>query len=292
MDESMKKSMQDFINSLSLEEIEEGNRHDIEETEALYKEFKEKFHKGLCSLCNNSLDSYNKESPCLHWMLRRTYIKKKVYKGLFNLVGYFRLNAYLRWVANQDGFMRNINDLKEEKNEAKLIEHTIVYRNLEWSFSCSFEDYKGHENKLCNFPHFHLQMRIDNNQFINFNDFHIPFSENDVFGLEMINNFGAIESYGSGGVGLNEGFNLDPEDIINFSSSPDDENKATYHISTMASFKNSISGEEIIKLYEESKKTGKTLTRLIQEYGGEVSSIITPHESLPEIAKRSGRGKT
>ena len=45
------------------------------------------------------------------------------------------LNPYLRWVANSCSKpIQNINDLVVDKSPKKVIEETIRYKNLEWSF--------------------------------------------------------------------------------------------------------------------------------------------------------------
>jgi hypothetical protein len=82
--------------------------------------------------------------------------------------------SFLRWCANQDKLLSNINDLEAEKSDKKIIYYTVKWKNIEWTFDCSPNDFKGHEGRTVNFPHFHFQMRIDGRQFINVNDFHIP----------------------------------------------------------------------------------------------------------------------
>lgn len=288
---SIKESIIKWARTLTPEEIDEGNRKSREASEKEYEEFKAAFEKDMCYICGKPLKTMSSEYPCIHWLLRRGKFRKKDFKHIIKNFNYLRINSYLRWVANQEKFMRNINDLKDEKDPSKLIETTIKYKHIEWSFSCSNEDYKGHEGTQANYPHYHFQMRINNQRFINFSDFHIPFSEEDIFGLTMIHDVGAIESYGPGGIGLELGFSLEPEDIIRHSSVTEKEEEAVYNISTMAQFKDRITGEEIQSLFEESKRTGKTMPQLFSEYGAEVQSIISPHESLPKISKRSGRGK-
>lgn len=286
------ESIKGWFNRLTPEVINEVNRKEEEASEKEYKAFKEAFDKNMCYICGAPLKTISPERPCVHWLIRMCKFRKKDFSQIIKDFDYFQINAYLRWVANQDKFMRNINDLQEEKDPSKLIEITIKYKHIEWSFSCSLEDYKGHKSMYANYPHYHFQMRISGQQFINFRDFHIPFSEEDKFKLAMIHDIGAIESYGPGGVGLEQGFSINPEDIINYSSVTDNDEDGVYHISTLAHFKERISGEEINKLFEESKRTGKTMTQFISEFGGDVQSIISPHESLPKIAKRSGRGKS
>ncbi|MDI3477954.1 MAG: hypothetical protein PWQ59_1479 [Thermoanaerobacterium sp.] len=287
----MSSSIGQWFKNLSEEEIRKVNEIERKKAEEDYKKFKEAFSRGMCSLCGSPLSTISREKPCLHWLLRQCKFKKKDFKLLYPTISYFQMNAYLRWVANQDVYMKNINDLTDEKNPSKIIETTIKYKHIEWSFSCSQSDFEGHKGSKADFPHYHFQMRIDGRPFIDYTDYHIPFLESDIFNFVLIKNHGAIESYGLGGVGMQSGISLEPEDIINYSHACDDEEKAVYHILTMAEFENGISGEELNEVFEISKRTGKTITRILHERGTKMTSIITPHKSVPEIAKRTERKK-
>jgi len=291
MYEEMERSIEQWLRSLPEVEIQQVNELERKKAEDDYRQFKEAFSRGMCSLCGSPLKTINREKPCLHWLLRLCKFKKKDFRILYPTIEYFQLSAYLRWVANQDVFMKNINDLVEEKHSSKIIETTIKYKQIEWSISCSKGDFEGHEGSQVNFPHYHFQMIINGQSFINYSDFHIPLLESDIFGLLMINKYDAVESYGSGGIGMQSGMNINPEDIIKYSRvCNDDEEKAGYHISTMAKFENRISGEEIRKMFEISKQTEKTVASLLAEREGvDMTSIISPHESVPYIARRTKR---
>jgi hypothetical protein len=286
-----KDSIKEWFKKLTPEVIQEGNRIEQEISEKDYTAFKTAFETGICHICGLPFKTISTERPCVHWLIRECKFRKKDFSLIYEKFDYFRINAFLRWVANKEKFMRNINNLKEEKDPSKLIETTIKYKHIDWSFSCSLEDYKGHIGKQSNFPHYHFQMRINGQQFINFSDYHIPFTEEDLFKLTLIHELGAIESYGTGGAGLDEGFNIDPEYIVKHTKVSENEVDGIYHFSTMAKFRDGISGDKIYQLFEESKKTGRTITQLLIEHGGDVTSIISPHDSLLEISKRSGRSK-
>ena len=77
------------------------------------------------------------------------------------------------------------NDLADE-GAGKLIELTIKYKTFEWSFSCAESDYLGHATGVeeSRRPHYHFQMRVNKQAFIRFNDFHVPFSEQDLLQIE------------------------------------------------------------------------------------------------------------
>jgi hypothetical protein len=87
----------------------------------------------------------------------------------------FQASSFLRWVANEEALARNIIDLRDE-GTGKLVELTIRYRQLEWSFSCGESDYLGHSSASedSRRPHYHLQMRVNRGAFIRYNDFHPP----------------------------------------------------------------------------------------------------------------------
>jgi hypothetical protein len=56
----------------------------------------------------------------------------------------------------------NINDLADE-GTGKLVELTIKYKNLQWSFSCSDNDLSGHDGggEQSTRPHWHFQVFVD-----------------------------------------------------------------------------------------------------------------------------------
>ena len=114
-------------------------------------------------------------------MLRPPGFTKDDLLAVANVYGYRSLSCYLRWVANEDAKALGINDLREE-GTGKFIEETIRYKQFEWSFSCSQNDYEGHKTNSPDLqkPHYHFQMRINRRSFIKYNDFHVPFTEHDL----------------------------------------------------------------------------------------------------------------
>jgi hypothetical protein len=73
----------------------------------------------------------------------------------------------VRWVANEEAFAKNINDLADE-GTGKLVELTVKYKNLEWSFSCGAPDLAGHVGggEPSKAPHWHFQMYVDGKPFV------------------------------------------------------------------------------------------------------------------------------
>ena len=126
-----------FLAKLSPEEIAHGNSVNHRAAEAEYQRFLDHFGRDSCYLCERPLASFSKTSPCPHWLLKPKGFKKNDLPAVAERYGFYQIQSFLRWVANQDGFAKNINDLPEEGSGSKLFEVTIKYKNLEWAFSCA-----------------------------------------------------------------------------------------------------------------------------------------------------------
>lgn len=290
-------NIRDFFDSLTPEQIEEGNRKQLEENKRVYEEFSSAYKQGNCSLCSLPLTEFVSSKPCFHWFLRPHGIKKKHFqKYLSTPIGFFRFDSYIRWIANLNSPYKNINDLKSEMNPAKVIEYTIRYKNIEWSVSVGKTDRQGHpDTKNANFPHFHIQMKVDNNVFIKFNDFHIPFSDEDIFTLRSIeeapdkvvwrNTFG-------------EGMSIIEDDealeqLDKLMTRTDDLENATFNTGTLIQMPEgeTMDGETLSKAFKESKETGIPVRHILKKYFPQASFMteITPGDSVPEISKRTPR---
>lgn len=278
--------------SISQEEMQRISEEEMKKTNESYNAFMEHFSKGNCYLCGSPLMTFNSKKPCIHWFLRPNGFKKKHFKVLLGLYGYFQMEAFARWVASQDEPIKNINDLNTEKREKKIIETTIKYKHIEWSFSCSNSDLEGHGNsQYTNFPHFHFQMRIDKKPFINYKDFHIPFKDEDIWKLAMINqNDIFIEHNFKHGEGMQSVLNEDAHEyLIDNSEKVENESEATYKFDTIVTAKHgkTISGDDIADLIEESKKTGVPFAKLAHRLEANVRVIIKAGDGVPKIAKRT-----
>lgn len=286
--ERTKKAFQ----NLSPEEIGKINEEAHRQTEVSFQAFKEGFHCGLCYLCGRPLKSFSAEKPCIHWLLRPKGFKKKNFKALFNTFGYFQMEVYARWVANQETPFKNINDLLLEKNEKKIFETTIRYKHIEWSFSCSPSDLEGHNtSSVANFPHFHFQMRIDKRPFIDYSDFHVPFKEEDIWKLAMLHQnelpFQHNFTYGEGMQSILREEIL--EAIADNSLPAENEEEASFRFDTIVMAKpgETIPGAEIAALIEESKRTGEPLSKLARKLDANVQTFVSPGDGVPEIAERT-----
>lgn len=279
----------DFIINAPREVLDNFSKQDRERYERESTEFITSYEKGICYLCKKSFKTTSSDGPCLHDLLRRGKFKKKNFAKIYKKYGYFNISIYLRWCANQEVFISNINDLEGDEN--KVISLTIKWKNIEWTFDCNKNDFAGHHGKVANFPHYHFQMRIDGKPFINFNDFHLPFSENDLHIFENLKNNSDIffHSYGDIGVGMKLAMEVTPENIIhNTVRSNDDE--GVYRLQTMIIPKDGkIDLDELNKLHEKSLETGKTMASLLHKASDEyqVQTYIIPPDNIPDIAERT-----
>jgi hypothetical protein len=287
---------EDYLNSLTPEQIEEGNRKQEAENKEMYLEFSNAHTKGCCFLCGMKLDYLSPSETCFHWFLKPSEIRKKHFeKYLSEGIGFFKLDSYFRWVAHLEKPFKNINDLKCETTESKLLETTIKYRNIEWSLTYGKSDLEGHkDSKNANFPHFHLQMLVDGLPFIRFNDFHIPFSKEDLFNIELINQEKVLfrNSQAPGMSDIMEDSEM-LEQIDEHLTVAEKEEDASLNFGTLVQMPDgkTMSGDEIAEILKESKRTKKPVRHLIKEHFPEayIVSEVTPAKGVPEKKKRKKR---
>jgi hypothetical protein len=270
----------------------------FERNDRIYSDFIEKLNKGICYLCGNTIDSFEKGNFCLHWFTYPKGIKKKhfVYHLNNKEFDFSRIDSYFRWLAHSETPIKNINDLRQQMSENSYLESTIKYKNIEWSISIGNSDLEGHSgSKVGSHPHYHIQMIVDNLPFIRFNDLHIRFTDFNLFNMELLQqNSDRAKWVHSHGQGISILEDEDSLEIIdqNLKITNDDEN-ATFFTSTLilAPEGKSFSGNFLNEAYQKSKKTGKPISHFIQELQPEASmiKIIYPGDGVPEIAKRSGK---
>ncbi|MBW1835162.1 MAG: hypothetical protein JRI62_10680 [Deltaproteobacteria bacterium] len=286
-----------IFESMTSDEIQEMNQKNHEEHIRQATAFREGYSKGKCYLCGKPFKTISKKKPCIHWLLKRCkFKKKKDFPKIYAKYGYHNIAAFLRWTANQERLLSNINNLKDEKPDKKIINYTIRWKNIEWTFDCSEGDLNGHPGTKHNYPHYHFQMKVSGDRFIAFNDFHVPFTDEDVFviNLKEKESDWFNQDFGSIGSGMKEAVSFDLEDILEHTDSTDDDNNATYHFSTMIDAReNPITGEELYEMQQEAKRTGKSLSLIAQKRlknRADVKTVISPAKTIPDIAKRKGRG--
>ncbi len=284
--------------NLSNKELNELSKREVKRTKEEFEDFKTKFAIGVCYLCDDSFSVFKKEKPCIHWLLRPQGFDKEHFPLVYQNFDYHKIQPYLRWIANTEAVYKNINDLVEEKRSNKVIENTITFKNIEWSFSASKNDFAGiADSKVGDMPHYHFQMRIDNKPFINYSEFHIPFTNYDLWTFRVQNGeFEDLKHTYNYGMGMQSAIDeLSPEQLLEGLSRTTDETKAAFHLSTMieADKGYKIPGDKVNEIIKEHKKTGVPIAKLIRRIPHiKATTIITPGPGVPKIAARKGgRGK-
>ena len=286
-----------FLRQMSPEERDRVSELNIRQSEAEYQSFVEAFRKGNCYICMRPVVSFSRKLPCVHWLLKPKGFKKHDFPAVASRFGFFQIQSYLRWVANQQGFAKHINDLPEEGTGTKLFEVTIRYRNLEWSLSCAESDYVGHQtSQHAKYPHYHFQMRIDRRPFINFSDYHVPFKKFDVLNIEAKRRLpDEVRHRFLHGEGMGDVLNDETvEELVKRSGRTDATDDASLHIETlaMADKGTTIRGEDLYELIQEAKAKGVTLASLMHQVPNVSTRVlVAPGPGVVEQAPRAGRKK-
>ena len=288
--------------SLSHNESMRDYEQQREQYDEEYSAFIEYYNRDECYLCGKSFKTISKLKPCLHWLLRQNKFKKKDFVLVTEKYDFYSIAAFLRWVAYAESGVRNINNLKDESSEKKIFEVTIKWKNIEWTLDCSKNDFEGHKGSKSNYPHWHFQMRTGSNQFINFSDYHILFSKDDQLKIVLENDSdsGFLHTFGPGGQGMQEHMdNLaeNPEEFIAEALSSSNPEEEVIHMqSIVKGAKGGISGKKINEALDMARNTGKTMGHCFREVLADdenisISTIVSPADSVPKIAKRTGRKK-
>ena len=281
-----------FLKSLTPEQIAEGNRKEHEESVRQIAEFKKAYTTGRCYLCGEQFDQMRaNRRPCTHWLLRRCKFRKNDFFKIVEHYDYHNIAAFLRWCANEEAHLRNINDLESEKSKRKVISYTIRWKNIEWTFDCTENDMNGHGNGPSSRPHYHFQMRIDGRQFINFNEFHVPLSDRDLFNLNLMSEQSVHHGFGSAGVGMQDAVSVDADMVLEHTEPTENEEEATYHFSTIIEATDRpLSGDELDEIIQDAKLNKKSFAYMAKEKlrgRASVQTIISPAENIPDIASRT-----
>lgn len=289
-----------YLSGLSTEERARINESTRKQGEEEHKAFHTKFQARQCWVCGDALTAFDPAKPCPHWLLKPDGFEKKHFEILVQKYSLIQLEHYLRWVANEEAFAKNINDLADE-GSGKLVELTIKYKNLQWSFSCSATDLSGHEGggEHSKRPHWHFQMQVDDKPFIRYNDFHAPLSERDIGLLEHIRkNPGKVRRRFAGGTGMGDVLHestLEQVVALGRSATADDEvHAAPIELSTImiAEPGKTIKGEDIYNLIQEAKAENVTVTSKLRGLqGANVATIVSAGSGVVKQAVRSGGRK-
>jgi hypothetical protein len=291
------EQLAEWLRTLPKEKILEGNTEERKQAEEDWKLFVSLFKKAICSICKKPLKSFSESTPCLHWLLRPKKFKKKHFPLLYERFTYFRISAFVRWVASIESPVKNINDIKEEHPGDKLIDFTAKYRHITWSFSCGKSDFEGHTNsKEGNYPHYHFRMNLDNNAFIRYGDFHVPFHDDDLYDFELFRKHGDLFKH-SYGHGTGMAMFLDTEEgaelVIENSTPTDNYHDAAFEMQTlvMAPLGETISGKLIAEVQAEAKSSGKTIASIIRDKApnANIITVLSPGPGVPAAKQRSER---
>lgn len=282
-----------FLQKMPEAERTKGNEAQLQLDRAQHKRFQDNFRKGICYLCNEPVSTFRKELPCLHWLLLPRGFRKKDFLSVTKKYGFFQIQAYLRWVANEDGFALNINDMSEE-GSGKLFETTIRYKNFEWSFSCSETDYIG--TRASQQPHYHFQMRIDNRSFIDYGNFHIPFNEYEITIIEAKRTLpDIIKIKFFCGEGMRDVLTDETaEQVVNSTKFEGVSENAPIEIDTLAIADEgkTISGAELYNIIQEAKAKNVTIASLMHKLpSARVRVMVSPGPGVVEQTPRSKRKK-
>ena len=284
--------------NLPREEIARVNELNRREALDQHKAFRGAFTAGSCSFCGDTLASFDAADPCRHWLLKPEGVRKDHIELLATRLSWGILENYVRWAANEEAFAQNINDLADE-GTGKLLELTVKYRNLEWSFSCGVRDLAGHDGagEHSKVPHWHFQMYVDGRPFVRYNDYHLPLSEEDAGFLESLRTHpGKVHRRLAGGAGMNEVFHESMlEELVTKDRSgagEEEARSAPIKLDTivMADPGTSIRGEDIYNLIQAARAEGVTVTSKMRDLkNAKVQTMVSPGPGVVRQAPRSGR---
>lgn len=277
------------LSALSEEERVAINSDQIAESERQHTAFHEAFAQGRCSICEDALDAFNEKAPCLHWFLRPAGVKKKHYPAVAKIFGMMSIQSWIRWVANEGGWAKNIADTADEDH---VVQVTARYGDYEWSISCGKTDFSGHAGKESSFPHYHLQMSINGRPFISYNDFHFRIHDNELAILKAMEATGVKSKFVFG-----ESFDdlmsvVEPEWVIDHPVDRDgDQESAPFSLDTLifADEGTTMRGEDIKEMIEKAKRDGVTFaSRAHTIPNSSAKTIISEGPGVVDPAPREG----
>lgn len=282
-----------IFRAMKPEEVEAANRRSIGDQQKTHREFSEAYDQGNCFMCGCRLDEMRAARPCPHWLLRRCNFRKQQTEEVAQVFGYGRLAAFLRWCANKERSLANINDLLDETREGRAIHSTVRWKNVEWAFECSEGDLNGHAGTRHAYPHYHLQMKLDGRMFIKFNDFHLPLTDHDQFVLSLRNKEWFRHGFGQGGAGMQDLLEVDPDLILETTTGSSDEETAALRLHTIVEADGApISGDDIHDAIEEARTTGRSVAYVLQQKLAGKAKVFTSigvGDGVPQMAHRGSR---
>lgn len=282
------KQFEKLRNEMSINDLKQFQQAAFNETDEIYNMWLAGFMKEYCIICKKSLDHVDTVNPCMHLLIVPN-IKKRLLFKIFDNYGLFEVYSFLRWVANTDKKLVNINDISLETEEKNYLQVTIKYKEFEFTLLCSEGDIKGHEGSNVEYPHYHFELEYSGNKIIKLNQSHIRLTEDDIVGLKHMKEQGAKVYSGVGGMGMDDAFDIPLEDIVFGTAYTEDASIAPFHMDTFATFDAGIDGEELFELIEKAKRDKVTVASLLQQRADSATTIIEAGEAVPEMKKRKKR---
>ena len=293
LEERIKKTNESLARH-PIEELQKKAEEHNKKAQKDFEEMKNALDKSFCFFCNQKIDYFDNNKPCFHWLLWEAKgLKKKNFPALFEKEGFNQSSTYLRWIANCEKSFVNINDLVEEGKSSNIIDLTIRYKNLEWSFICSKSDRIGHKEKHDGKqPHYHFQMKKNGNVIINYNGFHLPFTDYDEFCFAVsAGKFDRLRASDGRAAGVQTILDtVEPEKLIDTMSYTNNIEEALFNTDILieAEEGHTISGDDIADLIQERNRTGISMAKLVDKLKNvKVAKIISPGPGVPEKSKRN-----
>ncbi|MCB9497023.1 MAG: hypothetical protein H6686_09095 [Fibrobacteria bacterium] len=278
----------DFFNSLTPDVIAEVNRLQIEAQEKEFNEFIANFKNDRCYLCSKELADVG-TSLCLHNLLFRANPKKGILERTFEKHGLFPTLTYLAWVANSEATGINIQKKIHNLETGKKFECSFKWQNIVWSFSVAESDFQGHSGTQTDFPHFHVEILINEKFNTRFGQLHLRLTDQDIFNLKAIDFFKDRSVLFSGHAvdsdALEESFTASGGSIL----APVIDNQSPhYHVESVIrkADGSSISQAELDELISRSTENHKLIFECAKEKGYLVQSAISPTDAVLTLRER------
>lgn len=293
------KRMNKMLASCPIEELQARADEHNKKARLDFEKLKSSLEEGKCSFCSRDITYFDEKEPCFHWLLWEAKSLRKIhFLPLFTEKGFHQTVTYLRWVANSEKPFANINDLVEEGKSTNIIDITIRYKNMEWSFICSEGDKQGHQGSYeGKNPHYHFQMKKDGYVVINYNGFHLPFINYDDFCFAVAQGkFDKLRASEGRAAGIQAVLDtVKPKQLIDNMIYTDSENDAPLKTDILieAEDGHAISSDEISDLIKERRRTGVPLVKLVEKLKNvKLTRIVSPGPGVPEKSQRTpNRGK-
>jgi len=298
-----KKDLKSFLSAIPQDVIDFQMDKQHKEANEFHNKFVRLHKRGKCALCNHSESSVIDSQPCLHWLLLPDGIRKsQLVRYLNGEVSLQRLESYLRWIANTENFISNVNDLNMDKQNDAIINITIRYKDLEWSLYMSQSDYDGHDDKHSGAsPHYHVQILRCNLPYLDFSQSHVKLSDEDLFNMELEKqNAGLFRidhtTYGEGFSELERFDDSTVQHLDAILKTTDNPSEATINRTTIiqSSIDNPITDEMIREAISTNKETHEPIGRILERMAGpgtQTKTILSLPDERLQIKTRKKRKK-